>query len=136
MTVAARAHQAQELVVAIDGCLEERLVTEARARHLPQKRALPPRRCHDGLDEAGRGGRAPAWCASLARDVEEEGLARVGLRPDQARVLAILGIAPVLRARVGALQAKGGGARFQHGPEALTENADLKICNESNLFFS
>ena len=62
----------------------------------------------------------------------------VGLRPDQARVLAILGIAPVLRARVGALQAKGGGARFQHGPETLTAVGDTKrfvTLGESRSFF-
>jgi len=46
----------------LDRATQEKLVGEARTRHLPQKRAqaLPPRRRREGLDEAGLGRLAPA----------------------------------------------------------------------------
>ena len=79
LPVAARAHEAEEVVVALDGCREEEIVGEAWARHLPQKGALALRRRNNGLDEAGRG--AGAWVTTGSG---EEGRARVGTRPHAA----------------------------------------------------
>ena len=60
LPVAALAHEPEEPVIPLDRATQEKLVGEARTRHVPQKRALPPRRHHEGLDEAGLGRLAPA----------------------------------------------------------------------------
>jgi len=52
LPVAALAHEPEEPVIPLDRATQEKLVGEARTRHVPQKRALPPRRRHEGLDEA------------------------------------------------------------------------------------